>query len=187
MLRMGAMLITKPAKRDNVGLLDRHLRFEICEGTQSRGGLVFDPKQRSGAITIDKANFVATRLSAKPDEMLYQTLFRLMSGAAKPPANPFALKDAGDQVLALAERQGESFVVTRGDESYTLRKPGIFKRLFELYPEGQAQSLGTVGQAKFFTRQLQMDMPSSLPAAFQVFLLTLILDLTLQNMESLSN
>jgi len=183
----GAMLITKPAKRDNVGLLDRQMSFEIFEDAQSRGGLVFNPKQRSGAITIDKADFVAARLSSKPDEMLYQALFRLMSGAAKPPANPFALKDAGDQVLALAERHGESFVVTRGDENYTLRKPGIFKRLFELYPTGQAQSLGTVGHAKFFTRQLQMDLPASLPAAFQVFLLTLILDLTLQNMDSLSS
>jgi len=182
-----AMLITRPAKRDNVGLLDRQMRFEIFEDAQSRGGLVFNPKQRSGAITIDNADFVAARLSSKPDEMLYQALFRLMSGAAKPPINPFALKDAGDQVLALAERHGETFVVTRGTENYTLRKPGIFKRLFELYPDGQVQSLGTVGQAKFFTRQLQMDLPASLPAAFQVFLLTLILDLTLQNMDSYSS
>ena len=186
------MLITRPAKRDNVGLFDRHLRFEIREGEQQRGGLVFDPKQRSGAITIDSADFVAARLSPKPDEMLYQALFRLMSGAPKPPANPFALKDAGDQVLALAERHGETFVVTRGTENFILRKPGMFKRLFELYPaggvaDGKAKSLGTVGQAKFFTRQMQMDLPASLPPAFQVFLLTLILDLTLQNMDSYSS
>jgi hypothetical protein len=181
------MLITRPARRDNVGLLDRHLRLDICEDAQPRGTLVFDPKERSGAITVDDATFVAARLSRKPDEMLYQTLLRLMSGAAKPPANPFALRNAEGQVLALAERHGESFVVTRGAENYTLRKPGIFKRLFELYPEGQAQPLGTVGQAKFFTRQLQMDLPASLPAAFQVFLLTLILDLTMQNMDSASN
>ncbi len=184
------MLITRPAKRDNVGLFDRQLRFEIRDGEQQRGGLVFDPKQRSGAITID--NFIAARSSPKADEMLYQALFRLMSGAPKPPASPFALKDAGDQVLALAERHGETFVVTRGTENFTLRKPGMFKRLFELYPaggaaDGKAQSLGTVGQAKFFTRHMQIDLPASLPAAFQVFLLTLILDLTLQNMDSYSS
>ncbi|HVI89050.1 MAG TPA: hypothetical protein VM659_12145 [Dongiaceae bacterium] len=181
------MLITRPAKRENIGLLDRHMRFEICEGEQPRGGLVFDPRQRSGAITIGSETFVAARLSPKPDEVMYQALFRLMSGAPKRPANPFALKDAGEQVLALAERHGESFVVTRGAENYALRKPGIFKRLFELYPEGNTQSLGTVGQAKLFTRRLQMDLPASLPAAFQVFLLTLILDLTLQSMKNLSN
>ena len=181
------MLITRPAKRDNVGLLDRHLRFDICEDEAVRGGLVFDPKERSGTITIGNEKFIAARLSSKPDEVLYQALFRLMSGAPQPPANPFALKDAGEQVLALAERHGQGFAVTRGAENYTLRKPGIFKRLFSLYPDGQGQSLGTVGQAKFFTRRLQMDLPPSLPVAFQVFLLTLILDLTLQNMESLSN
>lgn len=179
-----AMLIAQPAKRDNVPLLDRQLRFDICENDGRRGGLVFNPKTRHGAITVDNANFVAARLSAQPDEVLFQALLRLMRGAPKPPANPFALRDADGRVLALAEGQGQSFLVARGNESYSLRKPGIFKRLFELYPHEAAQSLGTVGQAKFFTRRLQIDLPSSLPAAFQIFLLTLVLDLGLQNMNS---
>ncbi|HVJ43409.1 MAG TPA: hypothetical protein VM639_18050 [Dongiaceae bacterium] len=181
------MLVTKPSKRDNIGLLDRQLRYDICESDRTRGALIFDPKERRGVITIGSDSFVAARLSSRPDEVMYQALFRLMTGAPKPPTTPFALKDSDEQVLALAERNGRGFSVTRGSENFALRRRGMFSRLYELGPEAGTPCLGTVGQPKLFTRQLQIDLPASLPPAFQVFLLTLILDLTLQNMESLSN
>ena len=57
--------------------------------------------------------------------------------------------------------------------------------LSSLYRSGSEQSLGSVGQRKFFTRLLHMDLPDEFDRPFQVFLLVLLLGLTLQNMESL--
>ena len=45
-----------------------------------------------------------------------------MTAAEKPPPNPWALKDASGQTLALGERVKQSFAVSRGAESFSFRK-----------------------------------------------------------------
>lgn len=182
------MLIARASKRDGIGLLDRQLRYDICEDDRLRGSLTFNPKERSGAIVVDGTGFTTARLSAQPEEKVYQAFFWLVSGAAKPPANPFALRDAAGQVLALVERAGQGFAVTcsldRIEENFCLRRPGVLTRPFHLYRDGSDQSLGWVGQEKFFTRQLGMNLPASFAPAFQAFLVVLLLDLALQNLDS---
>ena len=84
----------------------------------------------------------------------------------------------------MGERVKESFAVSRGEESFTFRK---VSRPYHLYRQGSDQSLGSVGQEKFFSRTLHMNLPAEFDAAFQVFLLTLLLSLTMQNLESTSS
>jgi hypothetical protein len=50
------------------------------------------------------------------------------------------------------------------------------------------QSLGSVGQEKFFTRTLHMNLSRpEFDDAFQVFLLTLLLGLMMQDLENASS
>jgi hypothetical protein len=111
-------------------------------------------------------------------------LIRVMTAAEKPPRNPWALKDAGGQTLALGERVKNSFAVSRGGESFSFRK---VSRPYHLYREGSEQSLGSVGQEKFFSRTLHMNLPTEFDPAFQIFLLALLLALTMQNLENSSS
>ena len=73
------------------------------------------------------------------------------------------------------------FAVSRGGQSFTLRR---VKRPYHLYRQGSDQSLGWVGQEKFFTTTMSMNLPAEFEPEFQVFLLTLLLSLTMKNAES---
>jgi len=175
------MLIARPAKRENTGTFNRDMLYEIVEGDQPIGNLAFGIDTMRGAITLASKVYTVQRTSEGRDEMLHETLIRAMKGG-EAPKNPWTLKDDAGQVLALAERTYESFAVSRGGEGFTFRKKG---RPYHLYRAGSEQSLGAVGQRKFFTRLLHMDLPDEFDRPFQVFLLVLLLGLTLQNMESL--
>ena len=96
----------------------------------------------------------------------------------------YTLKDASGQVVALAEKTKRGVAVSHGDEGFVFRKPSFFSRPYHLYREGSDQSLGAVGQKKFFTTTLHMDLPAGFDRAFQVFLLALLLNLTMQALES---
>ena len=176
------MLTTRAAKRDKASAFG-DLMFDILDEGKPIGSLVFDKKVLAAAIAVDGKDYSVARAREQHNEMLHQALIRVMTRAEKPPPNPWALKDAAGRTLALGERVKESFAVSRGEESFIFRK---VSRPYHLYRHGSDQSLGSVGQAKFFTRTLHMNLPAEFDAAFQVFLLTLLLSLTFENLESLS-
>ena len=161
------MLTTRAGKRDKTSAFG-DLIFDILDEGRPIGSVVFDKKELAAAITVDGKAYRVARAREQHNEMLHQALIRVMTGADKPPPNPWALKDAAGRTLALGERVGE------------------VSRPYHLYRHGSEQSLGSVGQAKFFTRTLHMNLPAEFDAAFQVFLLTLLLSLTFENLESLT-
>jgi hypothetical protein len=178
------MLTTRSSKRDKVSAFNTNLMFDILDGDKPIGSLVFDKKAMKAAITVDGKDYTVARASEQHDERLYQALIRVMTGSEKPPPNPWALKDAGGRTLALGERVKQSFAVSRGEESFFFRK---VSRPYHLYRQGSEQSLGSVGQEKFFSRTLHMNLPPEFDPAFQVFLLALLLGLTMQNLEASSS
>ena len=178
------MLTTRSAKRDKVSAFNTDMMFDVLDEGRPIGSLVFDKKAMKAAITVDGKDYTVARISERHDEMLYQALIRVITAAEKPPANPWALKDADGRTLALGERMKQSFAVSRGEESFSFRK---VSRPYHLYRQGSEQSLGSVGQQKFFTRTLHMDLPAEFDPPFQVFLLVLLLGLTMQNLENSSS
>ena len=177
------MLTTRAAKRDKVGAFNTDMMFDILDEGRPIGSLVFDKKAMKAAITIDGKDYTVARAHERHNEMLHQALIRMMTGAEKPPPNPWALKDASGQTLALGERVKQSFAVSRGAESFSFRK---VSRPYHLYRQGSEQSLGSVGQQKFFSTTLHMNLSGEFDAAFQVFLLSLLLSLTMENLEDLT-
>ncbi|SJZ32932.1 hypothetical protein SAMN02745126_00399 [Enhydrobacter aerosaccus] len=176
------MLTTRPTKRDKGSFFSTALMFDILDEGNPVGSLVYD-KGSKAEITFGDQVFIAQRANDKPDEVLYQALVRVMTGAGRPPANPWMLKDAGNRTLALAESMGRNFVISRGSESLALRKT-FGSRPYRLYRDGSEQPLGTVGQEKFFSRTLHMNLPAEFEPAFQMFLLVLLLDLSLKQMAN---
>ena len=175
------MLTTRSSKRDKVGVFNTDLMFDIMDGEQQVASLVYDKKAMRATMDVGAASYGVEQVGDQPDDGVYQALLRLLGGGEKPPAPPWGLKDSGGKILALAQQTKASFAISRGDESYTLRKKG---RPFELLRRGNGdQPLGTVGQEKFFTRTLHIRLPSDLDRPFQVFLLTLVLTYTLQEMD----
>ena len=178
------MLTTRPSKRKGTPFSIHDLRFDILDEGRPIGTLIYDKRDQRAAVTLEDKAYTVERATDRPDERLYQALIRVLSAGAKPPANPHALKDAGGRVLGLAERMKKGFAVSRGDESFVFRKPSFFSRPYNLYRAGSDQSLGSVGQKKFFTRTLHIDLQVDFDAAFQVFLLVLLLNLTTEALES---
>jgi hypothetical protein len=121
------MLTTRPGKRDKVGFLNTDMILDILDEGDDIGRLVYSKKHLRGSLTLNDRCYVTERLTDRPDERLYQALIRVMTGGAKPGVDPYALKDAGGQVLALGERIGQGFAVSRGDQSFSLRKPSPFR------------------------------------------------------------
>ena len=179
------MLTTRSAKRDNTGgLFSANMMFDILDEDRPIGTLVFDRKALKAAITVAGKDYTVARVSDRHDERLYQALIRVVTGGEKPPPNPWALKDASGRTLALGERVKQSFAVSRGEESFSFRK---VSRPFHLYRQGSEQSLGSVGQEKLLSGTLHMNLPAEFEPAFQVFLLSLVLALTMQNLENSSS
>jgi hypothetical protein len=174
------MLTTRPSKRDKVGVFNTDLMFDIMDGETPIGTLVYNKKVMKAALTFGASTYSFERATDRPDEKLYQALVRVLTGAEKPPVNPWALKDGAGKILALAEQAKASFAVSHGNGSFVLRKKG---RPFQLVRHGEEVPLGSVGQEKFFTRTLHMRLPDALDRPFQVFLLALVLTYTLQEME----
>jgi hypothetical protein len=178
------MLTTRSSKRDKVGVFNTDIMLDILDEGRPIGSLVFDKKAMKAAIMVDGKDYTVARASERHDERLYEALIRVMTGAEKPPPNPWALKDGSGRILALGEQVKQSFAVSRGEESFSFRK---VSRPYHLYRQGSDQSLGSVGQEKFFTRTLHMRLPAEFDPPFQVFLLALLLGLTMQNLEASSS
>jgi hypothetical protein len=177
------MLTTRSSKRDKVSAFNTDLMFDILDESNPIGSLVYDKKVLRAAITLDGKSYTVGRASDRPDERIDQTLVRMVTGAEKPPPNPWALKDGSGRILALGEQVKQGFAVARGEESFSFRK---VSRPFHLYRPGNDQSLGSVGQEKFFTRTLHMRLPAEFDPPFQVFLLALVLNDTMQRLDTLT-
>ncbi len=176
------MLTTRGTKRDKRPLFDDDMLFDILDEGRPIGSLVYDKEKLVAAITLDGKDYSVARSSDRPDERAYQALIRVMTGAEKPPANPWVLKDAGGGTLALAEPVKENFAVSRGEQGFSFRKKS---RPYHLYRHDSEQSLGSVGQQGFFSKTLHMDLPAAeFDPPFQVFLLVLLLNLTMQALEA---
>jgi len=181
------MLTTRPGKRDKVGFLNTDLMYDILDQDNLIGNLVYDKKALRGSLTLGDQTYTVARTTDQQEERLYQGLIRMMTGGDKPPANPIALRNAAGETLALAEHAGQGFAVSRGGESFAFRKPSSSSRPFHFYRQGDDQSLGSVGQEKFFSRTLHMNLPKEFDPAFQVFLLILLLNLTMERLENSAN
>jgi hypothetical protein len=176
------MLTTRPAKRDKVGFFNTDLMFDILDDGNPVGSLVYDKKKLAASITLGDRRYAVARASDQKDENVFQALLRVMTGSEKPPANPWVLKDAEGRTVAMGERVKQSFAVSRGEEGFTFRR---VSRPYHLFRPGSEQSLGWVGQEKFFTRTLHMNLPlAEFDAAFQAFLLTLLLSLMMEQADS---
>jgi len=179
----GLMLTTRASKQKGTPFSIHDLRFDILDEDEPIGNLIYDKRDMRAALTLHGKAYMVERSTDQQDERLYQTLIRVLAGRAKPPANPYAIKDASGQVLALAEKTRQGFAVCRGDDGFAFRKPSWFYRPYHLYRAGSDQSLGSVGQKKFFTSTLHMDLPAEFDAPFQVFLLLLLLNATMEALE----
>jgi hypothetical protein len=180
------MITTQAGKAEKPGLFSPELVYELLEGGEPIGRLSYHRKQRRAALTLGESRFAIGRHSDRRDEVIYQMLFRWLTGRDKPPPNPIELTDAGGRVLAAAERKGGRFALSRGEDRFVLRRASLTARPFQLYRVGSDQSLGSVGQAKLLTKSLHMDFGAELDPAFQAFLLVLVIDLSLTQLENAS-
>jgi len=146
------------------------LRFDIHDNDLAIGKLVYDRQQSRGAFNIGEDGFVVERAGRGPE-----------LPARDPPATQeafssiFSLTNAAGALLARAERELEVYVVGREGESYILQ-PSRSRLYLHLQREGDVVNLGGVGQRKFWTSSLEMNLPDGFGAAFQVFLASLLLD-----------
>jgi hypothetical protein len=173
------MLTARPTKRDKTNRFSLDVLFDIFDDDKPFGAVVFDKTNLAATVTLGGKTYTMTHDPSGDDERLYQALIRAATGREKPQLQPWALKDGGGQTLALGQLVGKDFAVSRGEESYSLRKRS---RPYHLYRQGSEQSLGSVGQEKFFTTTLHMRLPAEFDPAFQVFLLLLPLSLMFLNL-----
>jgi hypothetical protein len=178
------MLIAHAGKRDKVGLFNTDLLYDILEDDKVIGHLVYDKKNLRGSLTLGNETYTIARATDRPEERLYQALARMLTGGEKPPPNPVVLRNGSGDALALAEHAKQGFAVCRGEDSLSLRKPSMMSRPFHLYRHGDERSLGSVGQQKFFSTTLHMNLPAEFEPSFQVFLLVLLLNLTMERLDN---
>ena len=88
------MLTTRSTKRDKATFFSTDMMFDILDEGKPVGTLVFDRKIYAATIKLGDRTYKVARASEWPDEKVYQALIRVMTGAEKPPANPWVLKDA---------------------------------------------------------------------------------------------
>ena len=177
------MLTARASKRTGTPFSIHDLRFDILDEGKPIGILIYDKRDMRALLSLDGKTYRAQHSTDRQDEQLYQTLIRVLAGGEKPPTNPYAIMDASGQALALAEKTRQGFAVCRGDDGFAFRKRSWFSRPYHLYRAGSDQSLGSVGQKKFFTRTLHMDLPAEFDVPFQVFLLLLLLNATMEALE----
>ncbi len=175
------MLTARETKRNKSTFFDMSMMFDVLDGERHIGTIVFDRKTYSATLALDGENFTVRRISERHDERFYEALIRVVTGGSKPSANPWALRDAAGDTLALGDIEGATLVVSRGEERFWLRQ---IKRAYHLYRAGSNQSLGWVGQQKIFTNSFSMDLPGEYDPAFQVFLLTLMLSLSMKTADN---
>jgi hypothetical protein len=176
------MLEARPSKRTGAEHFANDMRFDIVAGERTLGRLVSDRKRLGAAFDLDGSTFSVEHTPGAESELVYQAVARLVTRAPKPQPDRYELKDAGGAVLAMAEQTREVFSVSLGEARYCFAK-GRSRLLFDLTRDGEARPLGAVGQRRFWTIRMHMDLPDALPAAFQVFLLALLLALITQRAQ----
>jgi hypothetical protein len=179
------MLAARPSKRTGSDRFANDLRFDIVDGETALGKVIYDRGKLTAAITLGEEAFAVERTVAVDDDRLYQAVARALTGAGKSARDGYELRDGDGRTLAVAQRDKQSFAVARGAESFTFRKGA--SRPFDLYRLGGDRPLGSVGQRKFWTTTLHMDLPADLEPPFQVFLLVLLLNVTMQRLERLTD
>jgi len=175
------MLTARATKRDKVKFFSWEMLYDVFDAGQPVGGLACEPRKLRGTFSFDGKSYVTERASGRGDEMLYQALARVVTGREKEP-NPYILKQADGPPLALAEPVKYRFEVTRGEDRFVFRRP-FLSRPYRLFRAGCTESLGTVGQAKFFTLTLHMDLPAEFDTPFQFFLLVLVPNVSIKALE----
>jgi hypothetical protein len=173
------MLTARPTKRDKTNRFSLNVLFDIFDDDKPFGAVVFDKANLTATITLGGKTYTVAHDTSGDDERLYQALIRAFAGSEKPQLQPWALKNSDGQTLALGQLMGKDFAVGRGEESFSLRKRS---RPYHLCRQGSDQSLGSVGQEKFFTTTLHMRLPAEFDPAFQVFLLLLPICLMFLNL-----
>ena len=175
------MLTTRSTKRDNANRFSRDMLFDIFDDDRPVGTLVFEKANLTATITLGGRIWTVAHDSSQDIDRLGPALIRVITGRPKQEAHPWVLKDGDGQIQALGQLDGKEFAVRRGEEGFFLRAPG---RPNHPYPQDSDRSLGSVGQEKFFTTTLSMRLPPEFDAAFQVFLLTLVLGLTMIRLDN---
>jgi hypothetical protein len=181
------MLEARPAKRAAEHRLARDARMDVFEADAAIGGLVYDIKSESATFDVRGDRFTCARARPRQDERLYQAAARKFAGGAKLPANPVVLKDAHEAILAQAEANGAGWLIARGGESLELRRRSAFSRIYDFYRQGQGAALGWVGQKRFFTTRLHVDLPREFTSPFQIFIFVLLLDRTFVSLDRMTD
>src|SRR5579872_6314372 len=178
--RVEDMLTARGAAREKGKFFSLESRYDILECDRPIGLLVYQARKSRAALTLGGAEYAIARENDRGPENLFQIVARALAGREKPPPNPFLLRDAAQRVLATAVQVRSRFEVSRGETHFDLKRASLFSRPYQLRPAGTDQPVGWVGQKKFFTLRLTMDLPPEFDAPFQVFLLVLVLDLARQ-------
>ena len=166
------MLRLRPARRSAPGCRGAgERRFDIHDGSRAIGQLTYDRRYSRGAFNIGEDGFVLECAADGP-----QGPAQPPPAMRKPSSPVFSLKTAPGALLARAERDRGVYVVGMAGESYLLQA-GRSRLYFHLQREGDVVMLGGVGQRRFWTSCLEIDLPGGFSAAFQVFLASLLLDL----------
>jgi hypothetical protein len=180
------MLVARPSKRSGSEHFAADMRFDILAGEQLLGQLSCDRKTLDATIVMDGETFTVDHVRGAEEERLYEAAGRLATGRPKPPPDRFALKAADGRVLAMAEQAGEMFQVTHEGRRFRFAK-GRSRQLFDLCAENDPAPIGSVGQRKFWTTSMHMDLADSFDAPFQVFLLAVLLGLFMQRASKLTS
>jgi hypothetical protein len=179
------MLVARPSKRTGSVWFVNDMRFDILSGERPLGRLSLDRRNLGSAFTVDDSGFTVEHTRGAEEETLYEAAARLATRRPKPPPDRYELKDAGARVLAVADQDGEVFLIQREARRFRFAK-GRSRRSFDLCEDGDQTPLGSVGQRKFWTTSTHMDLPDAFGAPFQVFLLSVLLALILQRSATLA-
>ena len=150
------MLTAHPPTGNKPGLFSLEWWYDIFDDEKPVGSLEFKRRAGQGAFTVDGHTYTVDRLTDQPVEGVYQALIRMSKGGAKPPANPWALKDASGQVLAQADmavKRGmldPGFVVSRGNAVFAFRQPSyaVVFRPYQLYRQDSDELLARSARRK---------------------------------------
>jgi len=164
------MLTARASKRDKANFFDSALLFDILDGGARLGQIRCDWGRECASITLGGEVFPVERLAP---------------GEGRAPKSRYALIDPGGETIATAEQDRETFTLRLGDERFVFRS-GRSRLYFHLYDGPADQPLGGVGQKKFWTLTLNLDLPPRFAPAFQAFLLVLLQHVIMQRAGNLT-
>jgi hypothetical protein len=181
------MLVASASKRRGSEHFATDRRFDIMGGERMLGRFVSPGgKGVAARLDLDGREFTVGHAAGAEEEKVYEAVGRWVGAMPKPPPDRWELKDQDGQVLASAEQKGEVFHVTHGGERFRFAK-GKSRLCFDLLRGEEPKPLGSVGQRKFWTTKMHMDLPDFMAPEFQVFLLAVLLGLIMQRAERMTS